>query len=109
MSADTGATGEGTRDIVTVHRRVNEHGTMTVDVHGSNEYRQVVAFAADLRAVFGDLPEGTTVPVEMERLHTRGNCWRVTSVGPAGRGEARQSAAGTARRVVDAAPSPSTR
>jgi hypothetical protein len=93
---DTTGDPERVRTVVTVQRSVNEHGTMTVEVHDSNEYRQVVAFAADLRMVFADLPEGTTVPVEMERLHTRGNCWRVTSVGPTGRGGAEP-----ARRVPD--------
>ncbi|WP_216824786.1 hypothetical protein [Salinigranum rubrum] len=87
------------RSLVTVRRTVNEHGTMTVEVHDSNEYRQVVAFAADLRAVFANLPTGTTIPVEMERLHTRGNCWRVTSVGPTGRGGSE-----TARRLPDSTP-----
>lgn len=72
---------------------------MTVEVHDSNEHRQVVAFAADLRATFANLPRGTTIPVEMERLHTRGNCWRVTNVGPAGRSGAGREAPDTARRV----------
>ncbi len=87
------------RALVTVRRTVNEHGTMTVEVHDSNEYRQIVAFAADLRAVFASLPTGTTIPVEMERLHTRGNCWRVTSVGPTGRG-----GSDSARQLPDPAP-----
>lgn len=95
MTSATAAGSEGACTVVTVRRTVNQHGTMTVEVHDSNEWRQVVAFAADLRMVFSDLPEGTTLPVEMERLHTRGNCWRVTSVGPTGRGGASE----TARRV----------
>lgn len=101
MTSVTAAGAEDARTIVTVQRPVNQHGTMTVEVHDSNEWRQVVSFAADLRAIFADLPEGTTVPVEMERLHTRGNCWRVTSVGPTGRGDATE----TARRV----PTPASR
>lgn len=99
MASATAAGSERARTVVTVRRAVNQHGTMTVEVHDANEWRQVVSFAADLRMVFSDLPEGTTVPVEMERLHTRGNCWRVTSVGPTGRGDPTHDATETARRV----------
>ena len=102
MTATTAA--ERARDVVTVQRTVNEHGTMTVEVHDSNECRQVVAFAADLRAVFADLPEGTTLPVGMERLHARGNCWRVTSVGPTGRGDPGRDATESVRRTTEPTP-----
>jgi hypothetical protein len=99
VTSDTAVGSERGRTLVTVRRTVNEHGTMTVEVHDSNEHRQVVAFAADLRAVFVNLPTGTTVPVEMERLHTRGNCWWVTSIGPTGRGGAGREDPETARRL----------
>jgi hypothetical protein len=101
VTTDNVADPERGRALVTIRRSVNEYGTMTVEAHDSNQYRQVVAFAADLRAVFADLPAGTTVPVRMERLHTRGNCWRVTSVGPSGRGDPARDATDTARRVAE--------
>jgi hypothetical protein len=94
------------RAVVGVTQGVNDHGTMTVEVAESNDCRHVVAFAEGLRAVFDDLPEGTTVPVEMERLHTRGNCWRITAVGPTGRGDPRS---GAHRRVGDGARTPVSR
>jgi hypothetical protein len=87
------------RTTVTIRRTVNEHGTMTVEVRGSNEQRHVVEYGEGIREVFAPLPEGTTLPVEMERLHTRGNCWRLTAVGPTSRGAAHDDAAETARRT----------
>ncbi|WP_192918453.1 hypothetical protein [Salinigranum salinum] len=49
----------------------------------------------------------------MERLHTRGNCWRLTAVGSTGRGDARDDPLERDRRVVDLAdharPSAATR
>jgi hypothetical protein len=86
---------------------------MTVEVRTSNEHRHVVAFAPGLRELFASLSEDTTLPAEMERLHTRENCWRLAAVGPTGRGDARDDNLERDRRVVDVAdharPSPATR
>ena len=82
---------------------------MTVEVRGSNEQRHVVEYGEGIREVFARLPEGTTLPVEMERLHTRGNCWRLTAVGPRRRGAAHDDAAETARRTERERPPLATR
>jgi hypothetical protein len=72
---------------VTVDRPMNHHGTMTVVVTETNEVRHLVEFAGDVRPVLADLPPGTTIPVEMRQLPSRGSCWRVTDVGPSARSE----------------------
>ncbi|WP_318567101.1 hypothetical protein [Salinigranum marinum] len=87
------------RTTVTTRRAVNEHGTVIVEGRGSNEQRHVVEYATGVREVFAPLPEGTTLPVEMDRLHSRGNCWRLTAVGPTSRGAAHDDAAETTRRT----------
>jgi hypothetical protein len=60
---------------------MNHHGTVTVEVAETNDVRHVVEFAPDVESVFADLPPGTTLPVEMQQLPSRGSCWRVTAVG----------------------------
>jgi hypothetical protein len=66
---------------VTVNRPMNHHGTMTVEVAGTNEVRHLVEFAPEVRSVLADLPSETTLPLEMRQLPARGSCWRVTGVG----------------------------
>jgi hypothetical protein len=66
---------------VTIDRPMNHHGTMTVNVAETNEVRHLVEFEPEVRRILADLPEGTTVPVEMRQLPSRGSCWRVTGVG----------------------------
>jgi hypothetical protein len=77
---DTSTAASGTV-AVTVTRPMNHHGTMTVEVAETNDVRHVVEFAPEVEAVFADLPRGTTLPVEMQQLPSRGSCWRVTAVG----------------------------
>jgi hypothetical protein len=57
---------------------MNDHGTTTVEVTETNETRHLVDYASDsLRATLRSLPEGTTIPVEMTRVGSRSNVWRV--------------------------------
>lgn len=68
---------------VAVVRPMNDYGAMTVEVIASNDTRHVVEYASDdLRATLAQLPAGATVPVELERVGGRGNCWRVTGLRP---------------------------
>jgi hypothetical protein len=67
---------------VTVDRPMNHHGTMTVTVPETNDVRHLVEFTPEARSVLTNLPAGTTIPVEMRQLPSRGSCWRVTDVGP---------------------------
>jgi hypothetical protein len=69
---------------ITVDRPMNHHGTMTVTVPETNEVRHLVEFSPEVRSVLADLPAGTTIPVEMRQLPSRGSCWRVTAVGLSG-------------------------
>jgi hypothetical protein len=74
---------------------------MPVETRASSEHRHVVAFAARLRGTLADLPAGATLRLGMEPLHGRGDCWRVTAVGPTGRGDPHTEPVDTGRRPVD--------
>jgi hypothetical protein len=63
---------------VTIRQAMNDHGTTTVEVTETNETRHLVDYASDsLRSALGSLPAGTTIPVEMMRVGSRSNVWRV--------------------------------
>ena len=72
---------------VTVDRPMNHHGTMTVVVPETNEVRHLVEFTGDVRPVLANLPSGTSIPVAMRQLPSRGSCWRVTDVGLSARSD----------------------
>lgn len=76
----------GTVPLVTIRRPVNDHGAMTVEVVETNAHRTVVSFDGDLRSTLAALPTGTTLPMALERLPERGDCWHVADVGVARRG-----------------------
>jgi hypothetical protein len=60
---------------------MNEHGAMCVEVEADNATRQVVDYESDdLERTLASLPEGTSLPLEMERLSDRGNVWRALAI-----------------------------
>lgn len=67
--------------MVRIVRRMNAHDAMTVQVEETNENRQIVDYASDeLKTTLRALPSGTTVPIEMEPIATRGNAWRAVGL-----------------------------
>jgi hypothetical protein len=66
---------------VAVVRSMNDHGAMTVEATASNDTRHVVEYESDeIRATLAQLPAGATVPLELERVGGRGNCWRAVGL-----------------------------
>jgi hypothetical protein len=64
---------------VTIEQPMNDHGTVTVVVTETNETRHLVDYSSDrVRSTLESLPSGTTIPVEMSRVGSRSNVWRVT-------------------------------
>lgn len=60
---------------------MNDHGAMTVRVESENEVRQVVECNSDeVRKTLERLPAGTTLPLRMESVGTRGNAWRAVEL-----------------------------
>ncbi|MFC4357836.1 hypothetical protein ACFO0N_07730 [Halobium salinum] len=60
---------------------MNDHGAMTVEATATNDTRHVVEYAdGDLKETLAQLPAGASVPLELERVGGRGNCWRVTGL-----------------------------
>lgn len=67
--------------LVSVRRPMNDHDSMTVEVQGTNETRHLVEYADDrLRDTLAALPTGTLVPLELVRLGTRANVWKVIAL-----------------------------
>jgi hypothetical protein len=57
---------------------MNDHGTMTVETAETNECRHLVDYTSErIRSVLSGLPAGTTIPVQMARVGSRSNAWRV--------------------------------
>jgi hypothetical protein len=57
------------------------HGSVTVFVEGDHACRHLVDYASEeCRALLEGLPEGATLPVEMERVAGRCDGWRVTGL-----------------------------
>jgi hypothetical protein len=76
--------GTDSAERVEVRRRMNDHGTMTVEVTASNEIRHLVAYeSSSLQTTLTNLPEGSTVSVEMRRAGVRANVWRAVALRPA--------------------------
>jgi hypothetical protein len=67
---------------VAVVRSMNDHGAMTVEATDANDTRHIVEYAnEDVEETLARLPAGATVPLELERVGGRGNCWRVSGIG----------------------------
>jgi hypothetical protein len=67
---------------VTVVRSMNDHGAMTVEATETNDTRHIVEYAdEDVEETLAQLPQGATVPLKLERIGGRGNCWRVAGLG----------------------------
>jgi hypothetical protein len=76
-------------DRVVVRRRMNDHGTMTVERCATNETRHVCAYATpDLRRRLAGRPAGETLLLSMSRIGGRANVWRAAAVGDDGPAEA---------------------
>jgi hypothetical protein len=71
----------GETDNVTIRHSMNDHGAMCVEVADRNAVRHVVDYAgADVRETLEALPEGATLPLEMEPLEDRANVWRAVAI-----------------------------
>ena len=67
--------------LVHVRTEMNDHETMTVELDESNETRHLVAYESDqIRDTLASLPEGSRVPIEMVRVGTRSNVWKVVAI-----------------------------
>ena len=76
-------------DRVVVRRRMNDHGTTTVERCAANETRHVCAYATpDLRRRLAGCPDGETLLLSMFRIGGRANVWRAAAVGEDGPSEA---------------------
>ena len=66
---------------VTVRRPMNEHGAMCVEVGEAHATRHVVDYEdPEIRQTLESLPQGTTLPLEMEPLEDRANVWRAVAI-----------------------------
>jgi hypothetical protein len=60
---------------------MNDHGAMTVEESATNASYQVVEYASPaLRERLERLSRGDEVTLELERIETRGNCWRAVAI-----------------------------
>ncbi|SDM48519.1 hypothetical protein SAMN04487949_1820 [Halogranum gelatinilyticum] len=67
---------------VTIDRKMNRYGTLTVHVAEENETRHIVEYTSDdLEETLRELPKGASVPLVTEPIGTRGNAWRALSFG----------------------------
>ncbi|MFC7203358.1 hypothetical protein ACFQJC_07520 [Haloferax namakaokahaiae] len=67
--------------LVSVRRPMNDHESMTVEVNETNETRHLVAYETDrIRDTLAALPVDTRVPLEMVRLSSRSNVWKVVAL-----------------------------
>lgn len=70
-----------TPELVTVRTEMNDHETMTVELHETNETRHLVEYASEqIRDTLASLPVGSRVPVEMVRAGSRSNVWKVVAL-----------------------------
>lgn len=66
---------------VAVTKPMNDHGAMAVESVDTNACYQVVEYASPrLRRYLGRFSRGETIALELERIETRGNCWRAVAV-----------------------------
>ena len=66
---------------VTIRQPMNDHGTVTVELGETNETRYLVEYGSDrIRRVLSALPAGTTLPMQMTRVGSRSNVWRVVGL-----------------------------
>ncbi|ELZ95486.1 hypothetical protein [Haloferax sulfurifontis] len=67
--------------LVNVRVEMNDHETMTVELHETNETRHLVAYESErIRDTLASLPEGARVPVEMVRAGSRSNVWKAVAL-----------------------------
>ncbi|KAB1194066.1 hypothetical protein GJR96_11740 [Haloferax sp. MBLA0076] len=67
--------------LVNVRTEMNDHGTMTVELHETHETRHLVEYESDrIRDTLASLPVGARVPIEMVRVGSRSNVWRVVAL-----------------------------
>ncbi|WP_136589973.1 hypothetical protein [Salinigranum halophilum] len=65
----------------TIRQPMNDHGTVTVELGETNETRYLVEYDSDrFRQVLRTLPTGTTLPIQMTRVGSRSNVWRVAGL-----------------------------
>ena len=66
---------------VRVARSMNDHGAMTVEEPETNACYQIVEYASPrLRRYLDRFSRGEVLSLELERIETRGNCWRAVGV-----------------------------
>ncbi|KAB1196079.1 MULTISPECIES: hypothetical protein [Haloferax] len=70
-----------TPELVTVRTEMNDHRTMTVELHETNETRHLVEYETEqIRDTLASLPVGSRIPVEMVRAGSRSNVWKVVGL-----------------------------
>ncbi|WP_411963644.1 hypothetical protein [Haloferax sp. YSMS24] len=68
-------------ELVHVRTEMNDHGTMTVELHETNETRHLVEYESEeIHDTLASLPVGSRVPIEMVRVGTRSNVWKVVAL-----------------------------
>ncbi|WP_416839900.1 hypothetical protein [Haloferax sp. DFSO52] len=70
-----------TPELVTVRSEMNDHGSMTVELHETNETRHLVEYESErIRNTLASLSVGSRVPLEMTRVGSRSNVWKVIAI-----------------------------
>lgn len=70
-----------TTTLVRIVRTMNSHGAMTVETHDTNATRHVVDYAStDLQSTLRQLPEGSSIPLELESAGSRANVWKAVGI-----------------------------
>lgn len=65
----------------TIRQPMNDHRTVTVELDETSETRYLVEYDSErIEQVIGSLPAGTTLPMQMTRVGSRSNVWRVVAL-----------------------------
>jgi hypothetical protein len=66
---------------VTILKEMNDHDAMCVEVLEENATRHIVDYdSVELQQTLEALPEGASLPLQLERLEDRGNVWRAVGI-----------------------------
>ncbi|AFK19517.1 hypothetical protein E6P09_12090 [Haloferax mediterranei ATCC 33500] len=67
--------------LVDIRVEMNDHWTMTVELHETKETRHLVAYESTrIRNTLASLPVGARVPIEMVRAGSRSNVWKAVAL-----------------------------
>jgi hypothetical protein len=66
---------------VTILKEMNEHDAMCVEIVDENATRHIVDYDTnEVRQTLSALPEGASLPLQLERLEDRANVWRAVDI-----------------------------